>query len=138
MASLEKRTGSYNIVFRFGGRKFTRSLKTANRRDAESRRQRLEENIRLVESGRIEIPPDADLPAFLLSDARYVHCSSLCDYAEGKPSGGDQSRRRPPGEQKLVAKRLVPAFAPLGPAAGAAASGAGPRTDCPTSCVPRG
>ena len=70
MASLENRTRFYNIVFRFGGQKFTRSLKTADRRDAESRRQRLEENIRLVESGRIEIPHDADIPTFLLSDGK--------------------------------------------------------------------
>ncbi len=70
MASLENRTGFYNIVFRFGGHKFTRSLKTRSKREAESRKQRLEENMRLVESGRIEIPSDADISAFLLSDGK--------------------------------------------------------------------
>ena len=70
MASLENRTGYFNIVFRFGGRKFTRSLGTKVQREADARLERLEENIRLVESGRLSIPPHADVAAFLLSDGK--------------------------------------------------------------------
>jgi integrase len=70
MASLENRTGYFNIVFRFGGRKFTRSLGTRHRREAETRAERLEENIRLVESGRLTVPRDADIATFLLSDGK--------------------------------------------------------------------
>lgn len=68
MASIENRTGYFNIVFWFGGKKFTRSLKTKNKSEAERRKDRLEETIRLVESGRLSIPPEADIPTFLLSD----------------------------------------------------------------------
>jgi integrase len=63
-------SGNYHISFRFGGRKFKRSLRTKDEPQAEGRRQRLDENIRLVESGRLEIPPGADAPAFLLSDGK--------------------------------------------------------------------
>ncbi|MEM7812555.1 MAG: site-specific integrase [Planctomycetota bacterium] len=73
MASLEKRTRSWNVVFRFGGRKFTRSLGTGLKSEAEARVARLEENIRLVESGRLAIPEDADVATFLLSDGKLDH-----------------------------------------------------------------
>lgn len=70
MASLENRTGYYNIIFYFGGQRFVRSLKTKDEEEAEARRKRLEENMRLVESGRIEIPDGADAATFLLSDGK--------------------------------------------------------------------
>ena len=63
-------SGNYHISFRFGGRRFKRSLRTKSRREAEARRVRIEENIRLVESGRLELPADIDIPSFLLSDGK--------------------------------------------------------------------
>jgi integrase len=70
MASLETRSGRYRIAFRHGGRKFHYSLKTADRKEAEGSLARLEENLRLLERGRLQPPPDADLPTFLLSDGK--------------------------------------------------------------------
>ena len=72
MASLEQQGsgGNYRVIFWFGGRKFSRTLKTSKDEEAVSVLHRLEENIRLVERGRLEIPPDADLATFLLSDGR--------------------------------------------------------------------
>lgn len=70
MASLEQRTGNYNIVFRFGGRKFTRSLGTDDAREADRLRANLEQTIRDVKSGRLQIPTEADVPTFLLSDGK--------------------------------------------------------------------
>ena len=70
MASLEFRSNCYRIIFRFAGKKFQHSLRTANEREAEGCLARLEENLRLLERGRIQIPPDADLPSFLISDGR--------------------------------------------------------------------
>jgi integrase len=70
MASLENRTGYWNVVFRFGGQKFNRSLKTKDEKEAEARKVRLEENLRLVESGRLHIPDGADIVTFLLSDGQ--------------------------------------------------------------------
>ena len=72
MASLEQQShgGNYRIVFWFGGRKFSRTLKTNDDHEANSAIQRVEENIRLVERGRLEIPNTADVATFLLSDGR--------------------------------------------------------------------
>ncbi|MEO2034379.1 MAG: site-specific integrase [Planctomycetaceae bacterium] len=70
MAGLEIRNGRYNIIVRFGGRRFVRSLRTVDEDEAFTRKVRLEENIRLVESGRLEIPAGADVITFLLSDGK--------------------------------------------------------------------
>ena len=63
-------SGNYHLSFRLGKRRFKRSLKTTNKRDAEHIAARLEENISLVERGRLEIPPEADAACFLLSDGK--------------------------------------------------------------------
>lgn len=70
MASLEQRAGRFRIVFRFGGQKFHHALNTDNADDAEGCLVRLQENLRLLERGRLELPPGADLPVFLLSDGK--------------------------------------------------------------------
>ena len=70
MAGLEVRDGRYNLILRFGGRRFIRSLKTSNEDEALAKKLRVEENIRLVEAGRLEIPDDADVVTFLLSDGK--------------------------------------------------------------------
>ena len=71
MAWLQRNsTGKIHIAFRFGGRVFKRSLHTRSEREAQTRLERLEENIRLVESGRMDLDPAADIPTFLLSDGK--------------------------------------------------------------------
>ncbi len=70
MASLEKRNGNYRVVFRFGGRKFSRSLKTRNDKAATACLARLEDNLRRLELGTLDIPVDADPASFLLSDGK--------------------------------------------------------------------
>ncbi len=71
MSWLEQRSsGGFHIVFRLGGERFKRSLKTTKRNVAESRQVRLEENLRLLDPGRLEIPCGADVAAFLLSDGK--------------------------------------------------------------------
>ena len=66
----------FHICFRFSGNKFRRSLKTSKKKEAETRLSRLEETIRLVESGRLEIPADTDAAKFLLSDGKVTKDSS--------------------------------------------------------------
>lgn len=70
MASVEKKSYGFRIVFRFGGQKFHRSLQTEDEAEAESALGRLEDNIRLVRRGRLVIPDGADVPTFLLSDGK--------------------------------------------------------------------
>ena len=63
MASVEERNGRFRVCFRFGGVKYNRTLKTRSEAEAAGRCRRLEENIRLVESGRLSIPMGADIAA---------------------------------------------------------------------------
>lgn len=67
MASLEQRNGTYRIVFRFGGQKFSRSLKTSDIKAAESSLARLEDNLHRLEVGTLTIEDGDDVAAFLLS-----------------------------------------------------------------------
>jgi len=70
MAWLEERSGLYRIVFRYAGTKYRHSLKTDDPKEAQGCLSRLEENLRLLERGRVEIPSGADLALFLVSDGK--------------------------------------------------------------------
>lgn len=70
MASLERRGRRFRLVFRYAGRKYQHPLRTDSEREARGCLERVEENIRLLERGRLLLPPDADLPTFLLSDGK--------------------------------------------------------------------
>ena len=71
MAWLDReRTGIYQIGFSFGGKRFKRSLRTRDEATAEATLHRVEENIRLVSTGRLVVPPEADIAAFLISDGK--------------------------------------------------------------------
>ena len=61
-------SGVYQIAFRYGGEKYKKSTRTRDVRTASARLHRVDENIRLVESGRLVIPERADLSTYLLSD----------------------------------------------------------------------
>ena len=72
MASIEFDEASkrYRIRFRYGGKPYKRSLKTTEKREAEAVVGRVEETIRLLERGRIDIPLGADPGVFILSDGK--------------------------------------------------------------------
>ncbi|MBA4067430.1 MAG: hypothetical protein C0501_27720 [Isosphaera sp.] len=70
MASLERRGNRFRVIFRLGGRKLHVSVNASDQKDAEACLVRLEENLRLVERGRLAIPDGADVGLFLLSDGR--------------------------------------------------------------------
>ncbi len=70
MASLERRGSRFRIIFRLGGRKHFVSVNAADSKDADACRVRLEDNLRLVERGRLTVPDGADVGLFLLSDGR--------------------------------------------------------------------
>ena len=60
----------YRIRFRFDGRQYKRSLKTADGREARAMLGRIEETILLIERGRITLPENADPATFILSDGK--------------------------------------------------------------------
>src|SRR5260221_3494974 len=69
-AWLEQRSGLYRVAFRHGGRKLHYSVGSDNQKEAQACLSRLEENLRLVERGRLEVPPGADLAVFLVTDGK--------------------------------------------------------------------
>ena len=72
MSSLERdlASGRYRIRFRFGGQSYKRSTKTSDKREAWSIQGRVEETIRLLERGRLVLPPHVDPGIFILSDGK--------------------------------------------------------------------
>lgn len=72
MASLQQDgpSGRSRIRFYVGEREYKRSLKTKDPRVAESILGRVEETLRLLEQGRIEVPEGADLGCFVLADGK--------------------------------------------------------------------
>jgi hypothetical protein len=61
MSFLEQRSsGQYHLIFRFGGQRFKKALKTTQENVANAARVRLDENLRLVAAGRLVIPVGAD------------------------------------------------------------------------------
>ncbi len=65
-------SGHFYIGFCFAGRTFRRSLKTTERRKANSKKVRLKDTNSLIESGRIDLPSGVDIPTFLLGDGKKV------------------------------------------------------------------
>ncbi len=72
MASLheDERTGNWIIMFRWGGQQFRRSSETTKKSDAAGIKARVEDTIRLLKLGRIEIPRGADSGVWILSDGK--------------------------------------------------------------------
>ena len=70
MAWLEKRGECFHVCFRFGERKFKRSLKTTSQREAEAAVVRVDRRLKLVEDGDVSIPDGADLATFIVSDGK--------------------------------------------------------------------
>lgn len=70
MAWLEKKGNTYQILFRFGGQRYKKSLKTKDEKKAEARKIRIEETIQLVEEGRLTLPDAADVAIFILSEGK--------------------------------------------------------------------
>src|SRR5262245_57813197 len=72
MAWLEEHpmSGHFKICFRWGGRKLKKTVKTTARSTAETALARYNENLQLLERGRLELPAGADIGTFLLSDGK--------------------------------------------------------------------
>ncbi len=72
MAWLEEHptSGHFKICFRWAGRKLKKTVKTSGRKEAEAILARFEENIQLLQRGRLSLPVGADIGTFLLSDGK--------------------------------------------------------------------
>jgi hypothetical protein len=67
MANLGKKNGVYLARFRYQGKEYKRSLKTADRKNAEAAMHRIEETLHRLAIGLIQIPPDIDPGGFIVS-----------------------------------------------------------------------
>ena len=85
MASLQRDpSDNIHVKFRFSGKQYKRSLKTKHQRKAEAAASHIAENIRLVNTGRMELPDDVDIPTFF--DVR-CQARSKVDRQENNRSG---------------------------------------------------
>src|SRR5262245_58903811 len=66
----DEASGRCRIRFYFGSQEFKRSIKTKDAQTALGIQGRVEETIRLLEQGRLEIPTGADPAVFILSDGK--------------------------------------------------------------------
>lgn len=75
MAWLEQHptSGRFKVCFRWGGRKLKRTIKSKSPKDANAALVRFEENIGLLERGRLELPEGADIGVFLMSDGKIAN-----------------------------------------------------------------
>jgi len=107
MASIQQdlHSGIYRIRFRFAGRSYNRSLKTTNLKAARAVLGRIEENLQLIEKGRLEVPPKPDIAKFILSDGK-IHGQPLCTSTTlGKPFESYQAQL-PAGAKEELTVRL--------------------------------
>lgn len=105
MASIhqDRKSGIYRILFRCFGRQYMRSLKTKNLREARGSLGRIDETLRLIERGRLEVPIDVDPAEFILSDGKMTSPKQkvidqrirlkdlIAAYEEGLPKGAKES-----------------------------------------------
>ena len=70
MAWLEQDSHSarYKVCFRFGGKRFKRSTKTTDRKEAEAIAGGVERTLLRIEQGLLQLPPTVDLLSFVFSD----------------------------------------------------------------------
>lgn len=68
----DSKLGRYYIRFRFGGKPFKRSLSLADQREAEIVCGTIEEAIKDIKRGRLDLPPDAEVGAFLISGGKVL------------------------------------------------------------------
>ena len=77
MAWIEKRGKRFRLLFRFNNEKFTLNLKAGSPREAETCLSRVEENIRLVERGRLSVPEGAAL-ALQRNAREHIYAAVFC------------------------------------------------------------
>lgn len=120
MASVrqDKRSKRFLVVFRYNGRQFQRGLGTVTRKEAQAAAARVDETIKLIEHGRIEVPMDVDPAEFILSGGRIskprvevlpVRLEELFDLYHSSMPKGVKEERTLEGEQ-LHFKHLLRHF----------------------------
>ena len=105
----DKRYGTTNIRFRYGGRYYQRALKSTSRRHIQATIGRVEETISLLERGRIVMPSDVDPGDFILSDGQLQSPTAVKGQVTLKQLFGIYLESLPPGakeETTIIGEKL--------------------------------
>lgn len=115
----DKKSGIYSAVFVFGGKGYTRSLKTKSKQEAKDRLGEIRSTIRKLEDGTLTVPADAEIGTFLLTAGRLARpvADTLCEmtldeiskaYLASWPEGGkgDNTLKLEASHLKTLAKHL--------------------------------
>src|SRR5262245_20120927 len=70
MATLDKRTNGYRLIFYYQGLRYQHPLKTEDKREAGQLKILLERNLDLLHQGALRVPESVDLAVFLLSSGK--------------------------------------------------------------------
>jgi integrase len=81
MASLEKRSNFFRVVFMYQGRRYSYSLGTGNRLDAEALRGGIEKTLMRIEQNLLKVPAGLDIVTFVKNDGQVVEPVSSTDSA---------------------------------------------------------
>ena len=81
MASLEKRSNFFRVVFMYQGRRYSYSLGTGNRPDAEELRGGIEKTLMRIEQNLLKVPAGLDIVTFVKNDGQVVEPVSSTDSA---------------------------------------------------------
>lgn len=99
MATIEKRSGGYRLVFWYQSKRFQGAVKAETRKKAEELRLRVEGNLELLQQGRLEYQVGDDLFTLMLSDGKL----SAKPQVRERVNFGEFLRRfqanRPPGKE---------------------------------------
>jgi hypothetical protein len=74
---IDQRTGHFKVGFRLGDRKLKRSLKTSDRTEAADALAVVNNTLRAIERGWVEISPGVDIGQFLISGGRITEAPAL-------------------------------------------------------------
>lgn len=109
MASLRLSKGGdgYLMIFRFGGKQFSRSIGTDDPKEAEARRKRVDATLHDLKTGKLPIPEDCpDVATFILSDGKATAGAKLVKHTTLKELW-DRYRAETPETAKEVTTRLT-------------------------------
>lgn len=70
MACIEQRGDRFRIIFRYAGRRYAESLKTSDRKEADTIAGAAERVLYLLEQGTVKLPDGADLATFVLTGGK--------------------------------------------------------------------
>jgi hypothetical protein len=68
MAFVEQRGKRHRIIFRFAGRRYTHTLNTTNRKDADALKGGIERTLMLLEQKVLHVPDGVDIVTYVLSN----------------------------------------------------------------------